>query len=77
MNTANAHANAALGTTGWTPLIIASLKENPELVEVLLRAPDIDVNAVTEDGMTALFEASTQGGDSIGQKSLFGPFFGD
>lgn len=52
-------------TPGWTPLIIASLKENPELVQMLLRAPNIDVNSVAQDGMTALFEASTQAGNSI------------
>ena len=52
-------------TPGWTPLIIASLKKNPELVQMLLRAPNIDVNSVAQDGMTALFEASTQAGNSI------------
>jgi len=58
----------ALGTNvntrdenGWTPLINAAFAEAVETVEVLIKHPDVDVNAFGDDGVTALMNACLVG----------------
>ena len=45
--------NSSMDETGWTPLILAVKKKNPEIVDILLNNSKLDINHEDIDGWTA------------------------
>ena len=55
------------GRCNRTPLIIASMKNHPSIIELLLSSPSLDINAKDGSGYTALYYACDRGNDRVAQ----------
>merc|ERR1719450_1430535 len=80
---AGVNVNCSSSLTGYTPLIWAAdrghaeggeeLLNQPDIVKILLKQPNIEVNAVDVDGHTALIWAADKGNVEVANHLLSHP----